>query len=293
MTDEVVEGGEGTASSALGGAATGQTVTDTSWREALPSDLRDDPSLSPIETLGGLAKSYISAQKMIGADKIVAPNEHTTDEQWQTIYNRLGRPEAADKYELQVGDKDNAEFATKFKEIAHKSGLSNKQVGDLFKWYNEESNGQSNAMLAKDTEARTQKLNAFKQSLGEGFDPFLNVGATALNELEKKDDFKGITEWVDNTGLGDDPMLLKIMNLVGQSFMEDQVVKSGNITGFSNKSVADLDADIASLRSNPAWLDAQHPEHKIVHEKMTKLHEMKTKNKPTMGGTNVQSTFQH
>ena len=39
---------------------------------------------------------------MIGQDKLVIPNNNSTDDQWNEVYAKLGRPESADKYTLDV-----------------------------------------------------------------------------------------------------------------------------------------------------------------------------------------------
>ena len=47
-----------------------------------------------------LAKSYINATQMIGKDKVAVPNKNSTEDQWNEVYDKLGRPESADKYSL-------------------------------------------------------------------------------------------------------------------------------------------------------------------------------------------------
>jgi len=39
---------------------------------------------------------------MIGQDKVVIPNNNSTDDQWSEVYSKLGRPETADQYKLNV-----------------------------------------------------------------------------------------------------------------------------------------------------------------------------------------------
>ena len=62
------------------------------WKDTLPDDLKAEKALESIQDIPGLAKSYIHAQKMIGSDKIPVPNKYATDEDWQAVYNKLGRP---------------------------------------------------------------------------------------------------------------------------------------------------------------------------------------------------------
>ena len=69
---------------------------EVNWKESLPDDLRDNPSLKSIQDVPGLAKSFIHAQKMVGADKIPVPTEHATKEDWDAVYSKLGRPATPD-----------------------------------------------------------------------------------------------------------------------------------------------------------------------------------------------------
>ena len=39
---------------------------------------------------------------MIGQDKVAVPNKNSTEDQWNEVYDKLGRPESADKYSLDI-----------------------------------------------------------------------------------------------------------------------------------------------------------------------------------------------
>ena len=109
------------------------------WKDGLPDDLKTEKALESIQDIPGLAKSYIHAQKMIGSDKIPVPNKYATDEDWQAVYNKLGRPETPDAYEFNLKDNSNIdENALKgFKETAHKNGLLPKQAEAIMNFYND------------------------------------------------------------------------------------------------------------------------------------------------------------
>ena len=70
------------------------------WRTSIPEEIRGHKSLEHIQDVGALAKSYVNAQSMIGADKVAIPGKHATDEDWGEVYRRLGRPDTPDGYEL-------------------------------------------------------------------------------------------------------------------------------------------------------------------------------------------------
>ena len=85
--------------------------------QMIPEELRQDPSLTPIKNVENLARSYVNAQKLIGADKIPMP-VNPTDEDLDRIYDRLGRPESPDGYEIQAdGTVVTEEVANNFSDI--------------------------------------------------------------------------------------------------------------------------------------------------------------------------------
>ena len=102
-----------------------------SWKEAISEEFRNDPNIEKFTEIDALAKSYINATKMIGQDKVAVPNKNSTEDQWNEVYEKLGRPESADKYTLTAkSDVVPIEDAAikKFAENAHKLGLNNKPV---------------------------------------------------------------------------------------------------------------------------------------------------------------------
>ena len=96
--------------------------TNTDWKAGLSDELRADKSLENIKDISSLAKSYIHAQKLVGADKIPVPNKHATEQDWDAVYKRLGRPDTPDgyKYNLPEDQNVNAEALKTFSDHAHK-----------------------------------------------------------------------------------------------------------------------------------------------------------------------------
>ena len=108
------------------------TTTEVSWRDSLPDDLKTNESLGKFSDVSTLAKSYINAEQMIGKDKMVVPSANTTEDEWNDIYDKLGRPSAPNAYELKAelgeGEQIDEQLMSSFKETAHKHGLSPAQA---------------------------------------------------------------------------------------------------------------------------------------------------------------------
>ena len=116
-----------------------QSVADD-WRSSIPEEIRGHRSLESMKDVGSLAKSYVNAQSMIGADKVAIPGRHATDVDCVPVWDKLGRPEAPEGYELEnnpgEGLEPNADMLNWFKGAAHNAGLTPGQAQKLLNDYN-------------------------------------------------------------------------------------------------------------------------------------------------------------
>ena len=101
----------------------------------IPEELRGHPSISPIKDVENLARSYVNAQRLIGADKIPLP-ANPTEEDLDRVYSRLGRPESPDNYDIAAdGNIVTEEVASSYKDIAHKLRLTPEQASGVLDYY--------------------------------------------------------------------------------------------------------------------------------------------------------------
>ena len=124
--------------------ATTNTSTPATWKETISEEFRTNPNIEKFTEIDALAKSYINAVSMIGQDKVPVPNQNSTEDQWNEVYSKLGRPESPDKYKLEVNSDvvPLDESAVKsFAENAHKLGLNNKQAQGILEYYKNSMEG--------------------------------------------------------------------------------------------------------------------------------------------------------
>ena len=69
--------------------AKADTPISTSWKDSISEEYRVDPNIEKFTEIDALAKSYINATKMIGQDKVVIPNNNSTDDQWNEVYDKI------------------------------------------------------------------------------------------------------------------------------------------------------------------------------------------------------------
>ncbi|MCI5800283.1 hypothetical protein MR060_12770 [bacterium] len=111
-----------------------ETAVPSDWKSGLPEELRG--SVEKFKTVEDMAKSYLNMEKLVGKKTIGMPDENSSEEEWSKLYDRLGRPVAADKYEVKRAEGLPPELIDEegmksFLGAAYKAGLNQKQVSAL------------------------------------------------------------------------------------------------------------------------------------------------------------------
>ena len=246
----------------------------TSWKDSISEDYRNDPNIEKFTEIDALAKSYINATKMIGQDKVVIPNNNSTEDQWNEVYEKLGRPESADKYSLNVKSEvvnfDDTAIKS-FAEQSHKLGLNNKQAQGILEFY--KNNMEGTAQQSKiDTEtAQSQAEQELRQEWGRDFEGKVKQ-AGALAKANINPEVLDMT-LSNGTRLGDHPEIIKGFAKIAGMMSEDKIVatESENVN-----TVKDLEAEIAAIsndRNGPYW-NKSHPDHDKAVQQVYTLREM-------------------
>src|SRR5210317_1447577 len=245
-----------------------------SWKEAIPEELRNDPNISKFTELEALAKSYVNATRMIGQDKVAVPNNNSTDDQWNEVYDKLGRPESPDKYQLDI--KSEAvpldEGAIKsFAENAHQLGLNNKQAQGILEFYKNSMEGSAQQNQVDMETAQANAEQELRKEWGNNYDNNIKkAGAVAKANMDAN-----ILDMQlkDGTRLGDHPSIIKGFANIANIMSEDKLVS----TESENVSQAiDYDSEISKIvndRDGPYWNKA-HPEHDKIVQKVFNLRTM-------------------
>lgn len=227
------------------------------WKDFLDEDLRTDPSLKHIKDIPSAIKSYVHAQKMIGQDKILVPNKFATPDEWNSIYAKLGRPEAPDKYEIKApeGSLIAPEFLKGLKESAFKAGLNTQQANEFVNFYD----GQVKAAKAKveeyETQQITQDIGALKKEWGAAYDSKIKAARVAIESFGGNE----MKEYLKESGLDTDTKLARFFAKIGESLAEDNNAGGEGTTHALTPAAAEK--ELNSIMSNPAYFDKDHPDH--------------------------------
>ena len=244
------------------------------WKSSISEEFRSDPNIEKFTEIDALAKSYINATRMIGQDKVAVPNKNSTDDQWNEVYAKLGRPESADKYALEMKSESVSmdESAIKnFAEQSHKLGLNNKQAQGILEFYKNSMEGtQQQATIDTET-AQSQSEQELRKEWGRDFDVKVNQ-AGALAKANMNPEVLDLT-LQDGTRIGDHPEIIKGFAKIAGMLSEDKLVSTESE---STNSALDIKAEIDTIINNtdgPYW-NHKHPNHDKVVQQVYTLREM-------------------
>lgn len=211
---------------------------------SIPEDLRNDKSLEPIKDLTGLMTSYRDGQKMIGGS-VRIPREDSKPEEVEAFYNKLGRPESPDKYDLKLPYPEYVNWdengIKEFRTMAHKAGYTPKQIQAAVDF-----EGERVAKAFQAQEAIFEgALTELKKEWGGGFDKNLALIRRA-RDLYGGD---GAKEYFKDDPSGNDVVLLKMIARMAADLEEGDFLGGPGESGGLNAEEAK--AKIAEIMKDP------------------------------------------
>jgi hypothetical protein len=253
-----------------------EPVSGKTWKEAISEEYRSNPNIEKFTELDALAKSYINAVSMIGTDKIPLPGKTATDEQWNEVYNKLGRPESADKYtlELKTDVAPVDENVIKgFAQNAHKLGLNNKQAQGILEFYKQTLEGSAKEMSVNMETAQAEATNMLRSEWGKSYDENLRKASSVAQtylEPELLD-----TQLRDGSRLGDNPKIIKAFANIANLLSEDKIIGTEADNVLQGREIEKEIEELTSDKQGAYW-NKMHPNHTKVVNQVLALREILT-----------------
>lgn len=242
------------------------------WLASMPDDLKASKTLSKFKDVENLARGYENAQKLIGRDRITIPK---TDEEFQEAYAKLGCPDDPKKYAFKYDDSKLSDVhkgalakdVEMFRGWAKAAGLNNAQANMVINKYAEQAGIYAAEDLAKCT-AETQACeSALRSEWGEAYDLKITIANRVLSRYGDQNMIQAIVD----SGLGRNPGFVRMISKLGEMTQEDVGLdRTGGSQVMTPEAIRE---QIAEVQSHPAYLDASHPEHKMVVDRAQKLFE--------------------
>ena len=245
---------------------------ETNFKDLIPEGFKEEKALDNFNNMEDFVKSYLHAQKLVGADKIPVPNKHSTDEDWHEVFKRLGAPETPEDYKYNLKDVElDQNQVQEFNKEAHKLGLLPRQAESLIKFYNEMNS--NNAASQEEAAAQAQLVTEteLKKEFGPQFNKRLDQAKKlAVNSLGSE--FLENTYLKDGSRLGDNIKVIKAFSELADKLSEDEIIKGD---GSEYMTAKDIEKEINELtQEGSAYWSKTHPNHNKAVQEVLKLREM-------------------
>ena len=236
------------------------------WRTSLPEAIRDDASLKSISDVPALAQSFVHAQRMIGADKVVVPGKWATEDDWSGGYElKVETPEGAE------ADGDMLDW---FRSTAHKNGLTPRQAQGLLAEYQQFSQSREVSASGSVEQQQVVTEQELRKDWGETYDERIGIAKDVLAQFGDDELADGVA--TDGQILfGNDPRVVRFLHKVG-AYINERVSEDGLLgaktTGMMAPDEAQAKIRELTAQNSPYW-NQRAPEHDWYVAEVQRMHE--------------------
>ena len=253
-------------SSVLGSQVSDNQSTD--WRSSLSDEIKNDATLANIQDIESAAKTLIHQQKMLGS-RIPMPK---TDEERSELYTKLGRPNDASGYKVEVPQSHESYFQednlNEFKNVAHNIGLNQSQVDALINYQLKTIDTDASKQDARLAVGKQETENSLKQEWGYDYDKQVRNAQRALQVYGDPE-----LQQLMQGEAGNNPAVVKFFARIGAEVTEDMAKNTQNNTLAVSPLDAKAEIDSIYANANHAYHKPYDKDHKNAVEHMRQLHE--------------------
>lgn len=260
----------------------GASPSAVDFSSYLPPELKDHPALKSYDLksgdgLGKVFKSLVSAQTMIGGEKIVIPTgKNDTPEAWTRAYEALGRPKEPKDYQLDKGFKPSTtpagkEVEQRFRQVVHDAGLNARQFNAIYGFYNDLAADQQKKVVEGMKAGHERAVQVLREQWGDQFENRVALANKLLKAFGgSPDEIKHFTARFAN-----EPVIIRVLAEAARR-MEETSLIAGDKPDFD---LGPGDAkqkrmDIMTNPNNPlneAWKSKRHPRKQEAMEEVARL----------------------
>lgn len=224
-------GGGGAGTETGGGGQGGGTSTP--WYGEIPADrpqefrdwVQSKNFADPVTAL----EAFYNTNKLLGvpAEQIIRLPKPDDTEAWGQVWNRLGRPETPEGYELPVPEGDNGEFAKVAAQWFHQAGVPKAAAQQIAKAVNEYSAQQAAARVEQLKAESEKELSELKAEWGNDYARREELARRGLRAYGQKAGFEPADLEAFELAVGTAKML-KMFALLGETTNEHDFGGSGD-----------------------------------------------------------------
>lgn len=267
------------AAAAAGGAGGAAAPEPKFWEGFKDEKLRTDPTVQRYASTEELAKGLVDANARLGvpADQLLrVPQKPDAKDEWGAFFGKLGRPEKADGYKLEMKGATDAdkEMLGRFQAHMHEHGAGLPQdLQAAVSFLEAETARSAEAQATERANRQAEVQRGLKSEWGSAYDGRMKEIGEFLNKVGGEDLAKELAA----TGMGDHPKLIRAIGEIVDRIREPGSPggKPGDAAQASTMTPDQATAARRALEGDPtkgaALFDNAHPMHKSVREERDRL----------------------
>lgn len=234
--------------------------------QLLSEELKEVKSLQNFKDVDGLAKSYVHLNGLLGKKF-----DELTPDELDSYYNKLGRPESAEEYNLP--DSPQEDMVKWYKEKAYDAGLSQEQTRKLMDSYMEIEQLKMKEYQQQQETTTAQWIEEIKADFGPAFDKRLDIAKKAVTAYGGEE----LKDYLNQTGLGNHPAMVKAFSKIGRELVEDRLTDAEASKSFGMTPKEALQK-VATLKRDPTFMksyqSAMAPGHEEAVDEIQELYKI-------------------
>lgn len=248
----------------------GNQGATTEWNSGFDEPTNAYVSAKGWKSPSDVLNSYRNLEKFAGGSKnlVELPGPNADPEAWGNFYSKLGRPETADKYNLNAPEDADADLVDWYRNTAHKIGLSDSQAAEMFNAWNTLSGERIQAMEAETARIQEQDILNLRKEWGQAYDSKVDAGRKAVKALGL--DKEALSDLEGKLGTAD---MLKLFANLGSKMGEDSFVTDDRKGGGFGVTPAAARQQISDLKMDKQFMDQYMSGHPEALNKMKRLME--------------------
>lgn len=160
--------------------------TSANWYDGFNDEIKGYVQAKGFKDAGAVVESYRNIEKLMGVpkDRLLKLPEKADDPAWNDIHYKLGKPEKAESYKVELPkDYGDENFAKAAKDMFHKANLTMAQAEEITKWWNGHMEAHLNAEREAIAAEIQRETEALKKEWGAAFEQNFNAMDTVIEKF--------------------------------------------------------------------------------------------------------------